>query len=177
MAHRRHSGGLGEWPSRWEQKRWGDDEDRRKLPHRDFREGVRKPLFAASRYYVSHAILQNRKTEAGSVARVPATEIETLVCDGVRRHLAAMGGTEVATPLAEFSKSNRPPEPDESVRALSNLSWSKTFSSMVWSTRDAAGAPEMDESGTPSLIGGRAAPLAGCRDALRPAFRSCIILP
>jgi site-specific DNA recombinase len=53
------------------------------------------------RYYVSHAILQNRKTEAGSVARIPAPEIETLVCDGVRRHLAAMGGTEVATILAE----------------------------------------------------------------------------
>ena len=34
------------------------------------------------RYYVSHAILQNRKAEAGSIARVPAPEIETLVCDG-----------------------------------------------------------------------------------------------
>ena len=63
-----------------------------------------------------------------------------------------------------LSKSNRPPEPDECVRALSNLSWSKskTFSSIVWSTHDAAGTPEMDESGTPPLIGGRAAPLAGC---------------
>jgi site-specific DNA recombinase len=29
------------------------------------------------RYYVSHAILQNRKVEAGSIARVPAPEIET----------------------------------------------------------------------------------------------------
>ena len=57
-----------------------------------------------------------------------------------------------------LSKSNRPPEPDECVRALSNLSWSKTFSSKVWSTHDAAGTPEMDESETPSLIGGRGAP-------------------
>src|ERR1700736_1361284 len=40
------------------------------------------------RYYVSHAILQRRKAEAGSVARVPAPEIENLVLDGVRRHLA-----------------------------------------------------------------------------------------
>ncbi len=43
------------------------------------------------RYYVSHAILQNRKAEAGNIARVPAPEVETLVCDSVRRHLAAMG--------------------------------------------------------------------------------------
>jgi len=66
-------------------------------------------------------------------------------------------------PLAErrimLSKSNRPPEPDECVRALSNLSWSKTFSSEVWSTHDAAGTPEMEEIGTPSLIGGERRPL------------------
>jgi hypothetical protein len=36
------------------------------------------------RYYVSHAILQNRKAEAGNIARVPAPEIETLVCEGIR---------------------------------------------------------------------------------------------
>jgi hypothetical protein len=41
--------------------------------------------------YVSHAIMQNRTAEAGSIARVPTPEIETLVRDGVRRHLAAMG--------------------------------------------------------------------------------------
>jgi site-specific DNA recombinase len=43
------------------------------------------------RYYVSHALLQNRKAEAGSIARVPAPKVESLVCDGVRPHLAAMG--------------------------------------------------------------------------------------
>jgi site-specific DNA recombinase len=72
-----------------------DDRGNRMSPTHANKRGVRY------RYYVSHAILQNRKTEAGSVARIPAPEIETLVCDGVRRHLAAMGGTEVATPLAE----------------------------------------------------------------------------
>jgi DNA invertase Pin-like site-specific DNA recombinase len=41
------------------------------------------------RYYVSHALIQNRKAEVGSVARVPAPEIETLVLDGIRKHLAA----------------------------------------------------------------------------------------
>src|SRR3989442_12585431 len=39
------------------------------------------------RYYVSHALLQNGKEEAGSVTRVPAPEIEPLVLDGVRRHI------------------------------------------------------------------------------------------
>src|ERR1700726_2052153 len=53
------------------------------------------------RYYVSHAILQNRKAEAGSIARVPAPEIETLVCDSVRRHLAAMDVAEPQTALAD----------------------------------------------------------------------------
>jgi site-specific DNA recombinase len=70
-----------------------DDRGNRMSPTHANKRGVRY------RYYVSHALLQNRKTEAGSVARIPAPEIETLVCDGVRRHLAAMGGTEVATTL------------------------------------------------------------------------------
>src|ERR1700682_1796558 len=48
------------------------------------------------RYYVSQAILQNRKVEAGSIARVPAPEVEALVCEGIRRHLAAMGDGEPA---------------------------------------------------------------------------------
>ena len=37
------------------------------------------------RYYVSQAILQGRKQEAGSVARVPALEIERRVTEAVRR--------------------------------------------------------------------------------------------
>jgi site-specific DNA recombinase len=31
------------------------------------------------RYYVSHAILQNRRVEAGSIARVPASEIISIL--------------------------------------------------------------------------------------------------
>jgi site-specific DNA recombinase len=53
------------------------------------------------RYYVAHAILQNRKAEAGSIARVPAPEIETLVCEGIRGHLAAMDAAEPQTVLAD----------------------------------------------------------------------------
>jgi site-specific DNA recombinase len=51
------------------------------------------------RYYVSHAILQKRKAEAGSVARVPAPEIENLVLDGVRKHRASMAGAEQPTAM------------------------------------------------------------------------------
>jgi hypothetical protein len=53
------------------------------------------------RYYVSQALLQNRKAEAGSFARVPAPEVESLVCEGVRRQLAAMGKTEPANSLTD----------------------------------------------------------------------------
>jgi DNA invertase Pin-like site-specific DNA recombinase len=41
------------------------------------------------RYYVSQAILQGRKLEAGSAARVPALEIERRVTDAVRRAILA----------------------------------------------------------------------------------------
>ena len=40
------------------------------------------------RYYVSQAVLQGRKLEAGSVARVPATEIERTVREAVRAALS-----------------------------------------------------------------------------------------
>src|ERR1700684_2449900 len=36
------------------------------------------------RYYISQAVLQGRKHEAGSVARVPALEIERQVAEAVR---------------------------------------------------------------------------------------------
>jgi site-specific DNA recombinase len=36
------------------------------------------------RYYVSQALLQNRKSEAGSVARVAAPEVEDVVCRCLR---------------------------------------------------------------------------------------------
>jgi site-specific DNA recombinase len=52
------------------------------------------PSFAAKggrrwRYYVSQAILQNRKLEAGSLARVSAVEVERLVEDAIRQYLTA----------------------------------------------------------------------------------------
>ncbi len=72
-----------------------DDRGNRMSPTHANKRGVRY------RYYVSHAILQNRKAEAGSIARVPAPEIETLVSDSVRRHLAAMGDGEPATATAD----------------------------------------------------------------------------
>ena len=44
-------------------------------------------LGARYRYYVSRAVIQNRKQAAGSIARVPAPEIETLVLKAIREHL------------------------------------------------------------------------------------------
>jgi len=60
-----------------------DDRGNRMSPSHSNKLGVRY------RYYVSQAILQQRKAEAGSVARVPAPEIETLVLDGIRKHCAS----------------------------------------------------------------------------------------
>jgi site-specific DNA recombinase len=58
-----------------------DDRGNRMSPSHANKKGVRY------RYYVSQALLQNRKTEAGAVARVAATEIEDLVVAAVRRHV------------------------------------------------------------------------------------------
>jgi hypothetical protein len=41
------------------------------------------------RYYTSHALLQRRKEHAGSVPRVPAPEVEELVCKALRRETSA----------------------------------------------------------------------------------------
>jgi site-specific DNA recombinase len=58
-----------------------DDRGNRMSPTHSNKHGVRY------RYYVSHALLQNRNAAVGSVGRVPAPEIEALVLDGVRQHL------------------------------------------------------------------------------------------
>ena len=58
-----------------------DDRGNRMTPTHANKLGVRY------RYYVSHALMQKRKADAGSVARVPASEIEALVLDGVRKQL------------------------------------------------------------------------------------------
>jgi site-specific DNA recombinase len=62
-----------------------DDRGNRMSPTHSNKLGVRY------RYYVSHALLQNRKDEAGSVPRVPAPEIEQPVLDGIRARLETMG--------------------------------------------------------------------------------------
>jgi hypothetical protein len=43
---------------------------------------------ARYRYYVSHAILQNRSADAGSVPRIPAAEVETAVVAALRERFA-----------------------------------------------------------------------------------------
>jgi site-specific DNA recombinase len=48
-------------------------------------------LGARYRYYVSQALVQQRKEEAGSVARAPAPEIERMVLAAVRSYLEANG--------------------------------------------------------------------------------------
>ncbi len=72
-----------------------DDRGNRMSPTHSNKLGVRY------RYYVSHALLQQRKAEAGSIARVPAPEIEAFVLDGVRKHRASIGEVEHPTTIAD----------------------------------------------------------------------------
>jgi site-specific DNA recombinase len=58
-----------------------DNRGNRMTPSHSNKAGVRY------RYYVSHALLQNRKDEAGGVARVPAPQVEATVVGAVRRNL------------------------------------------------------------------------------------------
>ena len=55
---------------------------------------------ARYRYYISQAVLQNKRQTPGSIGRVPAAEIEALVIDALRRHLEA-SGTAVPTAPTE----------------------------------------------------------------------------
>jgi site-specific DNA recombinase len=62
-----------------------DDRGNRMTPSHSNKDGVRY------RYYVSHAVLQRRKQDAGRAARVPAVELERIVVEAVRARLAAAG--------------------------------------------------------------------------------------
>jgi site-specific DNA recombinase len=68
-----------------------DDRGNRMSPTHSTKLGVRY------RYYVSHALLQRRPEEAGSVSRVPAPEIEAKVIEAIQRHLAANSDSQQPT--------------------------------------------------------------------------------
>ncbi len=51
------------------------------------------------RYYVSQAILQNRKAEAGAIARVAAPEMEELVVTALRHHVEQVEQIEQIDPI------------------------------------------------------------------------------
>jgi site-specific DNA recombinase len=57
-----------------------DDRSNRMTPTHTNKRGARY------RYYVSHPLLQKRNHEAGSVARVPAPEVESVVLNALREH-------------------------------------------------------------------------------------------
>jgi DNA invertase Pin-like site-specific DNA recombinase len=58
-------------------------------------------LGARYRYYVSHAILQKRKGEAGSISRVPAPDIEAIVVKALRDRLGTDSTDERTKPTNE----------------------------------------------------------------------------
>jgi len=68
-----------------------DDAGNRMTPSHSNKRGVRY------RYYVSHALIQGRNRQAGSVNRVPAAEIEDLVLRAVRQNLSSRNSGDVLT--------------------------------------------------------------------------------
>ena len=60
-----------------------DDAGNRMTPSHSNKRGVRY------RYYVSHALIQGRRHQSGTVRRVPAVEIEDLVLQAARMNLAS----------------------------------------------------------------------------------------
>ena len=68
-----------------------DDRGNRMSPTHSNKRGVRY------RYYVSQAVLKQRKGEAGSIARAPAPELESIVLTAVREH-QKKGATEQGAP-------------------------------------------------------------------------------
>ena len=68
-----------------------DDRGHRMTPSHARRRGIKY------RYYISSSLLQGRPKQAGTVSRIPAHEIETLVIKAVRNHFN--GSTEIADTL------------------------------------------------------------------------------
>ncbi len=62
---------------------------------------------ARYRYYVSQALLQNRKAEAGSIARIAAPEIEELVVAAIRHQVSEIIQTGVSDPSSPTELSDR----------------------------------------------------------------------
>ena len=72
-----------------------DDRGERMTPSHSNKNGARY------RYYVSHALLQNRTDEAGSVPRVPAPEMEQLVVNALRELASSQAGDSGPPTLAD----------------------------------------------------------------------------
>jgi site-specific DNA recombinase len=72
-----------------------DEHGNRMSPTHSNKGGVRY------RYYVSHAVLQGRKTKRGAIARVPGPELETTITSAVRRQLEQADVDEQSIPTED----------------------------------------------------------------------------
>jgi DNA invertase Pin-like site-specific DNA recombinase len=64
-----------------------DDRGNRMTPSHSNKRGVRY------RYYISQAIVKHRRNKVGRISRVPAPEIEAIVLEALRKHLAISAGS------------------------------------------------------------------------------------
>jgi DNA invertase Pin-like site-specific DNA recombinase len=72
-----------------------DDRENRMSPTHTNKQGARY------RYYVSQAILQKQPDKAGSVVRIPAADVETLVVEALRKRDSEMSKNTSSKPLPD----------------------------------------------------------------------------
>jgi site-specific DNA recombinase len=128
-----------------------DDRGNRMSPSHTTRKGGRY------RYYVSQAVLQGRKKEAGSIARIGAQELEGTVVEALRGAFPdkdrAADGTAIPDPTAKEQSPSRSPGDlyDQSARDLVNRHVERivvhaTEVEIVFQTRDTA-SPSLGADG------------------------------
>jgi site-specific DNA recombinase len=112
--------------------------------------GVRYP------FYVSSALLRGRKSEAGSISRVSATDIEATVLDALRRKFPESGETiaDTAADLIEQNVARIVLRPEQVVIALtSSGETSPNPIEVPWSPRQNRELARIDEVGASNSHG------------------------
>jgi site-specific DNA recombinase len=142
-----------------------DDRGNLMSPTHTMKKGVRY------RYYVSSSLIQGRRGEAGTIARLPAREIETVVMDAVRTQMRDASGAKLPSDAELLVRL------DLKVNVCNEtveIRWTEAASSV--SRRDSVSETFFDESEELGASEGREASSAFNRDGDASEHR-CIIVP
>ena len=120
-----------------------DDRGNRMSPSYSVKNGIRYP------FYVSSPILRGRKSEAGSVSRLPAREIEAAVLLALRQHVPSDNKDAAVSPrqFIEQTAERIAVRPDRLEVRLAKPNAAATATLQIpWSTEQRRGLAEVDES-------------------------------